>query len=494
MLHLLSFGMTRGSARVGSGGHRWRVHDAMADRRKLRGQGDGCRAGRCRAGALFSLVLACAIGGPVAAVAQTVNGTLIDSETERPIPLGLVMMFTEGGDSITATIADEAGRFSITSAEPGDFVLQAAALGYREAPVGVFELGPGGAISIEYRLRPAPLEIERIVVALDRPVVMHHLVRNGFVRRLQRGLGVFITPHDLENAIGRFTTEQVLEGHPGIRVGTVRVAAGGLGLPAPHLGDVVQIQTPNGWCVPAIYIDGIRTVYSPELGITINSVVGRQEVEAIEVYRRPAEVPVEYSQGVNCGVIVVWSKQGPAAGQVPLTRAASYLGPTGVARLPLVSTSGSSPESGETVRMELTQQAAAEARVESPWEGEFVATRGDNLIVRDPLTGRAISMTRAAIPVLQVKRPRPPRYALYRGMLAGSAATLGIGLGLTLLCDWSDCNRSADDQWGPAIGVGLLVGLVMYSRGPGMHWVATSFPDVSVGEAGAGLRWRVPTR
>lgn len=41
------------------------------------------------------------------AEAQTVSGTLVDLFTNRPIPLGLVMMFTESGDSVTATITDE---------------------------------------------------------------------------------------------------------------------------------------------------------------------------------------------------------------------------------------------------------------------------------------------------------------------------------------------------------------------------------------------------
>lgn len=65
---------------------------------------------------------------PPRAEAQTVSGTLVDLFTNRPIPLGLVKMFTESGDSVTATITDEVGDFVISSPIPGSFVLRGPSL------------------------------------------------------------------------------------------------------------------------------------------------------------------------------------------------------------------------------------------------------------------------------------------------------------------------------------------------------------------------------
>ena len=50
-------------------------------------------------------VLTLAVGGASAVATQTLQGTLMDVDTDQPIPLGLVMMYTESGDSVTATIS-----------------------------------------------------------------------------------------------------------------------------------------------------------------------------------------------------------------------------------------------------------------------------------------------------------------------------------------------------------------------------------------------------
>ena len=102
----------------------------------------------------------------------------------------------------------------------------AAALGYEETPAGVFDLGADGSMEVEYRLRSAPLPIDAVLVSIDRPVVEHHLVQNGFVRRLQRGLGRFITPYDIERSSAR-STESLMAGIPQVRGGPATGGTGG---------------------------------------------------------------------------------------------------------------------------------------------------------------------------------------------------------------------------------------------------------------------------
>ena len=270
---------------------------------------------------LLALSAWCAAAGlPFPTAAQTINGTLVDVDTGGPISLGLVMMFTEAGDSVTATLTNEAGRFSITSPEPGSFTLLASALGYKETPAGVFELGEGGVMSVEYRIAPQPMPLEELVVSLSRPALQHYLVRNGFVRRLQRGLGKFITPYDIEKS-SAVTTEDLLAGVPEVRVGTVRVIRDSMIIPRPDIGETVQIRSPtSGWCAPAIFIDGVVAQYDPQIGVTLSQLVPLPAVEGIEVYRRPAEIPVEYgvtqgggrssAMGGTCGVLLLWTRQG----------------------------------------------------------------------------------------------------------------------------------------------------------------------------------------
>ena len=123
--------------------------------------------------------------------AQTIEGTLMEVGSDRPISLGLVIMMTEEGDSITSGVTDGNGRFELRSEEPGSFVLISSAFGFKETQAGVFELGSEGTMTIEFRVGAKAMPIEGILVELQRPAIQHQLIRNGYVRRLQRGLGHF---------------------------------------------------------------------------------------------------------------------------------------------------------------------------------------------------------------------------------------------------------------------------------------------------------------
>lgn len=463
----------------------------------------GPSSGSGRSWVVVAAALVCAMLAPPVS-AQTINGTLIDLQSDQPIPLGLVIMFTESGDSVTSTVTDVAGSFSVSSPTPGSFVLLAGALGYRETPAGAFELGDGGVMEVEYRLAPEPMPIDALVVSLDRPVQAHRLVSNGFVRRFQRGLGAFVTPHDIEESTAR-STEGLLTHIPGVRVTEVRIArevAGGEWTiyPRPDVGEVVQIRGPGGgWCTPTVYVDGVRTFYDTDMtsyaqALTLSTVTPLGSVEAIEVYRRPAEIPVEFSPGPqsDCGVLVVWTKSGLAPGQRPATRVAtSEVGPA-VERLPTVEARGAPPAPGESIRVELDDDAAQPLGLPPTWAGTFVGVRDGDLVAVDEQSGRPVAVPIPGVEALQVRRQRAASRAALRGTLVGGAAAGGTWLGLHFLCVWSDCNAAVESPWLPAGAVGLLVGYAVYNQGPGDHWVASAVPEVTPGPAGVGLTFRLP--
>jgi len=277
--------------------------------------------------ALAVAALLASLAGAASLSAQTIRGRLLDAESGRPIDLGLVIMLTEELDSITSTITDESGVFEVTSPDPGGLVLLASAWGYYETLDGIFDVGTGSSMTVEFRIRPRPLPIDSLVVSFERPVREHELVRNGFVRRLERGLGHFITPHDIEKSPA-FSTEALLEGLMGVRVRPPTALATALsdtlvtGLASlSHVGDQVMLRATAGWCNPTVYLDGMRVQQNAGQGMTLSMLAPLNTVSAIEVYRRAAQVPVEYAsaesplngnqgtlQGV-CGVILVWTRQ-----------------------------------------------------------------------------------------------------------------------------------------------------------------------------------------
>lgn len=427
--------------------------------------------------------------------AQTIRGTLVDGESGRSIPFGLILMFTEAGDSVTATTSDRDGAFRIASESPGSFTLRASALGYAESTQGIFELGADGRLDVRYALRAEPMAIDAIIISLDRPAALHRLVRNGFVTRYQRGLGLFVTPYDIERSSAR-STEQLLSGLPGVRIGPVyRTPATAPANPDTAIliipeafDETVLIQTTGGWCPPTLYVDGGRTHYDPEEGFTLSSIVGIDDIEAIEVYRRPAEIPVEYRSGTGaeCGVLVAWTNTGLAAGQRP---SGSPIG-SGTPGLPPTSETGPPPAPGETIRVLLTS-AAGLVDEERVVEGEVVEIGPAGPVVRDPVSLRNRTLPLGLIDQMQVRRPNGPRHAFVRAGLAGSAMAVGTWAGLTFLCEWSDCAASVENPWIPAAIAGSFAGWLVYRKGPGYHWVRTTLPTPAPSGGGVELAWRV---
>lgn len=241
--------------------------------------------------------------------AQVINGTLMEVDSDRPISLGLVIMMTVEGDSVTSAVTGSDGRFSVEAEEAGQFLLVASAFGFKETRAGVFELGADGSMDVEFRVGAAAMPIDGILVELQRPSIEHQLVRNGFVRRLQRGLGAFVTPYEIERS-NAMSAADLFRGIQGV---SVRIRGGGLG---SHRGETVQFLSANGYCTPTIYMDGLRL--SPQLvaSISLDEMIPLNLVDALEVYRRPAEIPIEYSSIGNrvegetgtCGVVVIWTK------------------------------------------------------------------------------------------------------------------------------------------------------------------------------------------
>lgn len=260
----------------------------------------------------FLVVLGIVGLAPPPLVAQTVAGRLLDADSGQPIDLGVLVLLTEEGDTAGLTASTADGRFSIAADQPGSFTLRASAWGYAEREEGVFELGEDSRIDIEFRIPPRPMDLEGILVPIDGPVSNHPLIRNGFVRRYQQGRGHFITPPDMRRTVYR-DTESLFYFIPGVRVApSMRYGTGGRAMLGPST-EPVLMRNPfePGWCVPKVFIDGIRTQYEPGTGATLSQLAPVGWIDAVEIYSRLSEVPPEYvvNDRQPCGTIVFWLKR-----------------------------------------------------------------------------------------------------------------------------------------------------------------------------------------
>jgi hypothetical protein len=111
--------------------------------------------------------------------------------------------------------------------------------------------------------------------------------------RRKTGAGVLITREMIEEANPNLPSD-MLRNIPRVDV-------------TPYRGAIPEIYIGSGTlaCKPPFYLDGVltRDMELDELAVA--------EIEDIEVYRGPAEVPLEYKQDSNrCGALVVWTREG----------------------------------------------------------------------------------------------------------------------------------------------------------------------------------------
>jgi len=254
---------------------------------------------------LMTVVTAAGFGRSLGA--QTIGGTLMEKETGQPISLGLITLVTEGGDTVTSGVTNGRGEFSVESPEPGAFLLVASAFGFTDTTVGVFELGEGGEMTIEFRIESSATELEGLLVDVEsRSLSRNRLITSGFVTRANGGLGHFITPIDIESSVANNSID-LFRGVPGL---TVDMSNAGR-------SQTIQMLSQGGTCNPIIYVDGAKLSVDLTRSVALETIIPLQNVAAIEIYRRAAEIPLQFGligvgdrQSIgNCGVVVFWTKQ-----------------------------------------------------------------------------------------------------------------------------------------------------------------------------------------
>lgn len=231
---------------------------------------------------------------PAGLEAQTIRGRLLEFGSDNPIDLGRVVMVSVTGDSVSGALTGPDGSFEVSAGEGGSYLLEAAALGYKETRVGLFELGSGGEMSVEFRLWPAPLVLDGLVV--ESLVQEPELVRNGFYRRMSSGVGTYFSPTDIEESTATQAIHMI-QGLAGVRM---RID--------PIDGERLMLRGTRGYCVPTLVVDGVRATWSGT-SMRLDELVPLETVYAMEVHRGVSSLPIEFGSFNQCGLLVFWTKR-----------------------------------------------------------------------------------------------------------------------------------------------------------------------------------------
>ncbi len=252
------------------------------------------RSIRIAEGAAVSMDLRIAVSG-----VGEVRGSVREGATGPPI--GNARVELVGGGELHAVQTDSEGRFTFSAIAAGDYGLLVTHVGYRQLETELEVEGGGRTTNVNVRLLRDAIALDPIEVEVEaRPswgVLAEVYDRRDHMKAL--GIGHFFDRNDIERSASAQVTSLV-QRLPGT---TRRPIAAGSG------AYVLQIHRTNE-CEPAFFVDGMR--YHLDEGESIDHVVSLWVVEMIEVYRSPAQLPMEFFDydASRCGAVAVWTRRG----------------------------------------------------------------------------------------------------------------------------------------------------------------------------------------
>jgi hypothetical protein len=213
----------------------------------------------------------------------------VNGATGRPIQGARVTVWGTGIETVTN--AD--GEFTVGDLPEGTHTLEARAVGFAPSRQPV-DIGPGAAGAAEVELTNLGITLDTIKVTAQR---IYTRPLDDFERRRRTGMGRFLDEKEIERRKPILLTD-LLRMVPGVYV--VPSGWGGedvLMRGGPGLG--------SGMCRPDLVIYGSRQINDG--AFPMNTLVWANELRAVEVYSRAAQVPAEFQTMTGCGAIVVWT-------------------------------------------------------------------------------------------------------------------------------------------------------------------------------------------
>ena len=214
---------------------------------------------------------------PTATQAQTLlRGVVVDAGSSQPLAGVEVRLLTPAEQLVQSTLAGDDGQFSLTLDEGGAFRLRVSRVGYAVTRVDSLVLESGTQTELEIRMGVDAVPLEPVVVVASGMFEPHWIEEFRERAELNQRLGR-----------GRIYTREEIE-----RVRPFRAT------------DLLAATPLRNACQPLVLLDGLPA------GEMLRSVRG-EELEGVEVYRNPAEIPLQYYQSGMCGLVMFWRRADP---------------------------------------------------------------------------------------------------------------------------------------------------------------------------------------
>lgn len=231
---------------------------------------------RSFAGVVLLLALAAPASAQVPAARAAVRGTVVSTE-EAPVGQAVVELLARGDSlALRRATSGPAGRFQLDDVAPGTYTLLIRSIGFRVARTVEFTVEGSAVRDLgRIRLEPLALELEPIVVTVERPDIMVEPDRTGYLVEALAGTPDAVITDALRNI-------------PDVEIefdGTVRVRG----------------------ATPAIFINGQPAPISGTSLAAFLEQFPADQIERIEVLDAP---PARFSAEGAAGIINIVLKQG----------------------------------------------------------------------------------------------------------------------------------------------------------------------------------------
>lgn len=231
--------------------------------------------------------------------AQTLTGTLLSMEGDRPVASGVVeLLRAEDAQEVAVVVTGEDGRFRLEAPEAGTYIVRGRAPFHHPLVDGPVELGEDEILEVQFRLTTSPVVLDGIEVEVEARSA--RLEGVGFHERRRRGFGHFLDEEEIDRRPLYHTSDLVRH------LPRVHVVQPPMGPPVVLFRQRGSLQSSSGYCRPTVYVDGF-----PQLGseTPVNDIPS-YDIAGLEVYPSQTTVPAQYAGGLTgCGVILIWTRR-----------------------------------------------------------------------------------------------------------------------------------------------------------------------------------------
>ena len=232
--------------------------------------GDGDRVGRASGTSMVLGVVRDTAGRPLAGVHVSAVGTRY-------------AVYTNGD-----------GRFALPPVPAGAQMVRARRIGY-SPEIATMALAAGDTADLEFTLA----RVQELAPVITEGMSIRDRKYAAFEERRLAGFGSFITREQLEKWQAARPSDALR------RVAGIRFDYDQYGRKHMVMSRAAAL---NGPCRPAVYVDGSMWTMPSDLDVD-TALPSLMEIEAIEVYKGPASVPVMLNAtGSACGVVSIWTR------------------------------------------------------------------------------------------------------------------------------------------------------------------------------------------